>query len=1290
MIKISFLPQYCYIFTLKYLFITVAERITCFTMKICTLILLSLWGTLVLNGQQKAFLENVYDYIEKPEIFELNQEAGHTPLNYYNNLADALKRAPKDLHNYQLLNGIWKFNLSENPDLAPKTFFDTTFDASSWNEIQVPSNWQMQGYGYPVFRNISHPFPANPPFVPKDYNPVGSYIRTFQIPDTWKGDQIFLRFEGISSASFVWVNGKQVGFNEGAMEPSEYNITRFVHPGSNTLAVQVFQFSAGTYLEDQDMWRLSGIFRDVKLYASPSVSIRDFQVFTELDNTYSNANLKVKTEIRNFSTSAARGYKVRISLFDCDGNTVVYPSIFNAPTIQANDNAIIEPMAVVNNPAKWSAEKPYLYTLLLELIQPNGNLAHVLSQKVGFRSVEVKHQALLVNGQHVKLNGVNSHMQHPISGHAMDTATIRKDLTLMKQFNINCVRTSHYPPNIEYLDMADELGIYIVDETGDESHATEYISEDPEWKAAYIERVQKLVLRDRNHPSVIIWSAGNESGFGNNICEVIKEGKRLDPTRPAWMYGGNTIDFPGKNPMPCEDIIGPRYPTPFELKTLVAEIPESADPRPSFMDEYLAATGNAIGGMDEFWDVIWNYPRTIGGAIWDFVSPGLKTKHIATPDSSPNNINTALMGKATLVEGRAGKAISLSGHDEWVELYRDPVLDITGNQITLSLWVKPGKWNGTGTFLTKGSNQFGLQQINNDSVEFYFTGKERSSLKSLVPENWEENWHHLAGIYDGKMMRIYVDGMVTAMKPCNQYFSNWPFQVNIGRNAEIHGQEHPGYLSNAIFDQVSIFNKAIPVEKLIHPTSDLKKQALLWLDFDATEEQGEFFSMGIGGRTYGMVWPDRTPQPELWQVKKSGQPVKFVLTDGDSSLVTITNRFRFTNLNEYDITWKLLADSSIISKGSLMVDLGPMQSKQVKIPVSKPRLTPGKEYRIDLSVALRKTTAWASRGFEIAWDQLELPWNEPASKQTTLSGVTPQIINSQKTLTVKVENIECSFSKQTGNLTSLKIKDKEMIEQGPVMNVWRASIANELDEWTVGSSNTFNRKPGMGNDVANAWRSSGLDRLVFKLDTLHFSINKNGSISVVVENHAQANDYSTAFENAFMYTIYPSGEINIAHTVTPWGILPAWIPKIGTQWTLSKDVNQISWYGRGPQENYPDRKTGMRIGIYSSTVEKEYQPYLITQDYGNKCDTRWVRFTDSTGKGLEISGSHLFNFSAQEYSTDNLTRALYPFQLLPFNGITFNLDYATSGVGCTAISVLNKYRVTPQEYTFTTKLKPVF
>jgi len=1238
-------------------------------------------------SQQQGFLQNVYKYIEDPAVFALNQEKGRTPLLPFSTVTDALENNWPASGSYLSLNGMWKFKWSANPDLSPVDFFSEKYNDSKWDYLTVPSNWEMHGYGDPVFRNISHPFTSNPPFIPREYNPVGSYRKTFTLPSGWKEKEVFLRMEGTTSASFVWVNGQEVGFNQGANEPAEYNISKFLKPGKNLLAVVVYKYSDGTYLEDQDFWRLSGIFRDVYLMAAPKVHLRDYYVSTDLDAEYKDANLSIAAEIANYSETTQNGYSVRATVFGTDRKSVIQKIVSNPVSPEKKQTLLLNLSAQISNPHKWSAEKPNLYYLTLELLNAAGKVEEVVAGRIGFKEVEVKNQALLVNGVPVKLNAVNSHMQHPELGHAMDRETIIKDFVLMKQFNINCVRTSHYPPTIEYLDLADEMGIYIVDETGDESHATEYISELPEWRDAYIDRLHGMVLRDRNHPSIIFWSAGNESGFGNNICEVIKEGKRLDPSR-IFMYGGNTDDVAWKNEVACEDIFGPRYPSPYELKTRIAQVPESQDPRPSFMDEYISVEGNGGGGLDEYWDIIYQYPRCIGGALWDWVSPGISEKVLLLTDASENRINTAIKGRGKLVPGKSGNAVELTGHDQWVDVYRHPAVDITGNQLTLSLWVFPREWNTDGTFITKGSYQFGLVQNKKDSLMFYVTDSKKTSVNAALPQNWENSWHHIAGIYDGKNLSLYIDGKLLGSKAFSGSITNKPFPINIGRNPEIEGQEYAGRTSNARFDQVAIFDKAIPVDQLLNAGPELKAKSKLWLDFDEVKEDGTFYSMGIGGRTYGLIWPDRRPQPEMWQVKKSAQPANAEWSVPEEGTVEIWNRFHFTNLSELKTTWQLQADENIIQEGELNLDLAPLERTIVKIPFQKPDLKADTEYRILVSFSLKKAEVWAPVGFELAWNQLELPWRKTTVEIPAQNIPAPEHSENEVAIIISGKNFEYVFDKTTGRLTSMKYEGTALLNEGPKLNVWRAPLANELDQWALWRSDLTYRKPGMGQDPANNWRSLGLDHLTYKVERIAVSMTRDNQLKIDVKDHAEGINFGTAFDNHYIYLIDGLGEITFSHTVTPQGLMPAWLPRIGNQWNLNRELSRIEWYGRGPFENYPDRKTGAKVGVYSSTVQEMKEPYLVPQDYGLRTDNRWVRMEAADGTGLEFKANELFNFNAHPYSTINMTRARYPYQLQPFDGITFNFDYATSGVGCTAISVLNQYRVLPQVYSFKIQIRP--
>ena len=460
-------------------------------------------------AQDKSFLKDMLWYIDNPSVFEKGQEEGH-----------AWHMPEKSM----LLNGTWKFFWCDTPEGILAHFFNPEFPDKQWGDIKVPSNWEMQGYGDKLFRNVSAPFGVNPPHAPKEYNPTGLYRRTFKVPASWAAkDQIFLRFEKVASASFVWVNGHEVGYNEGAQEPAEYNITPYLKPGENTLAVCVLKYSDGYYLEGQDYWRLAGIFDDVWLYATPAVRIFDWQVITEFDNTYTDSQLSIQVKIKDYQKKPNENYGLKAYLKDKNGKIICNFSA--APFEMDAAEKTIQLHTLVQEPRKWTAETPELYTLGLELSNPAGLQKDKIETVIGFKKTEIKDGVFYLNGIPLKVNAQNSHMQHPEEGHVMDEATIRKDFELLKQFNFNAVRTSHYPPVNKYLELANEYGLYIIDEVGDEAHASEWISSLPEYEEMYRERCRRMVLRDRNHPCVLFWSAGNESGEGINITHTIEEGK---------------------------------------------------------------------------------------------------------------------------------------------------------------------------------------------------------------------------------------------------------------------------------------------------------------------------------------------------------------------------------------------------------------------------------------------------------------------------------------------------------------------------------------------------------------------------------------------------------------------------------------------------------------------------------------------------------------------------------------------------------------------------------------------
>lgn len=1212
----------------------------------------------IVQAQEKNYLEHLSDFIENTAVFEWNQEEGRSYFIPQKHLS---------------LSGTWKFFYSETPDGIPAEFYKSDFNDKSWKSISVPSNWEMQGWGDKQFRNMLPPFEVNPPHVPKDYNPTGAYRKTFTLPSSWKGDQVFLRMEKVASASFVWVNGQEVGYNEGAQEPAEYNITKFLKPGKNTIAVHVLKFSDGYYLESQDYWRLAGIFDDVWVYAAPSVRLFDWYVVTDLDDTYTDADLKLQVDIKKYTEAKPSGdYRVKARLFDEDGGLVTE---MESPAVRVDKvgKKTVKFSKKVKSPAKWTSETPYLYTLKMALESSDGLIQDSTMTRIGFKETLIKGETFYLNGVPLKVNAINSHMQDPEKGHVKTEEAIRKDFEVLKKFNFNAVRTAHYPPVNKYLDLADKYGIFIIDEAGDEAHATEYLSDDPQYTDMYRERVRQMVLRDRNHPSILFWSAGNESGEGSNISEVVKEGRKYDYTR-YWMYGGNAFSHP------AEDIIGPRYPTPFELEMEVGLCPDSTDVRPSFMDEYMCAVGNGGGGLEDYWRVVYSHPRTMGGAMWDVGTVGLKERVRALKDSSPYDTPVHIMGSASLVKGLSSKALDLDGHDQWLEVYRQSNVEITGEKLTLALDVYPR--NMFGSYITKGDNQFGVEPNGNDKLAFYIYTDRKNTLTVALPENWMNHWHKLICVYDGRTMAVYIDGEKAGEQETTGSIKNLPFPINVGRNAQVYVESDP-YICDAMIDNVGIFKEALTPNTNISP-----EKAALWLDFESETDEVYFYSRGINGLTYGCNWPDHSPQPEMWQMKKTLQPISISWLDVSSGWVELWNRNHFLSSSYCDIRWYLEADGTVIQNGTLDTDVAPLSKATVRIPFKKPQIEDGVEYRLTVSSTLRKDECWAKAGYEVAWDQLELPWHKSTEPVAApLPSVVMDATLGRYVITGPA--FKYAFDAKSGELVSMQYKDSELLKSPLSLNVWRAPLANEQNGWTAATARSLNTKEGFGGQIAMEYYSTGLDSLSHYPISVDAKVISGKALIRVRELCLTSNEGCNGFENIYTYTITGDGQIEINHRLLPQGTMPLWLPRIGLTLTLTKDLANVKWYGRGPQENYPDRKTGYKIGVYSTTVDQMYEPYLIPQDYGLRTDTRYLKMTDSNGAGLMFSMNELFNFNAYPYSTENLTKAIYTYQLRRQDGITLNLDYATSGVGDVAIGILNSYRAYPQAYERVIKIMPV-
>ncbi len=557
---------------------------------------------------------------ENPRVIGINKVEPHAYFIPFQNKETAKISDYKQSNRRLMLNGKWKFHWSTKVSEAPESFYKPEFDISRWDEIEVPSNWQILGYGTPIYTNVKYPFPAEPPFIKRD-NPVGSYRKSFNLPQNWQEKQIFIHFEGVQSAFYLWLNGQKVGYSQGSMTTAEFDITKYLKPGQNEIALKVFRWSDGSYLEDQDFWRLSGIHRDVYLLARPKCFIRDFSVITDLDKNYKNANLIVKTELFNISEKKQKQHSIDFELFNADNELIMKATSSSPKKIKPAQKITLSIEQPIEKPALWSDENPQLYQLIISLKNKKGKIKEVITQQVGFRKVEIKNGQLTLNGKVIEIHGTNRHEIDPDKGRVVSKELMIEDIKIMKKHNINAVRTSHYPNTPLWYELCNEYGILLWDEANIECHElrrSDILNDNPDWTDAFVYRGINMLHRDKNQPSVITWSMGNESGYGQNFTILGDSIRKLDPTRTLH-YEDSKL---GNNELiPKYDFISNMYMGPEAM----INIHQKHKDRPIILCEYAHAMGNS-GGIGKYWEVIRQYPRMQGGFVWDWVNQALRKK----------------------------------------------------------------------------------------------------------------------------------------------------------------------------------------------------------------------------------------------------------------------------------------------------------------------------------------------------------------------------------------------------------------------------------------------------------------------------------------------------------------------------------------------------------------------------------------------------------------------------------------------------------------------------------------
>ena len=959
----------------------------------------------------------------------------------------------------------------------------------------------MKGYDVPVYSNITYPFwkyedvfnPGGsykkvPPAIPHDWNPVGSYKRNFTVPSDWNNKEIFLNFGAVSSAFYVWVNENLVGYSEDSKMPAEFNITKYLKGGKNTLSVEVYRWCDGSYLEDQDFWRLSGIQRTVFLHARPKTYINDFFATGDLDKSYNDGLLNVEISLKNTS-GIEEQLIVDASLYD-DTQKLFTES----KEVRSSDGkASISFNKTFKDVKKWSAEKPNLYSLVLSLKDKNGNISECVSTRIGFRKVEIVNSQLLINGVAILIKGVNMHEHNEITGHVVDEETVMKDIRTMKSNNINAMRTCHYPQQEFWYEMCDKYGLYLMDEADVESHGMGYnkdvtLADKPEWAAAHLDRMQRMVERDKNHPSVIIWSMGNEAGDGHNFLNGYKWIKGRDATRPV-QY--ERAEKETNTPERHTDLWGNMYA---KIEEIEAYAKNPASNRPMIMVEYAHAMGNSTGNFQDYWDVIEKYPKLQGGFIWDWVDQGI--------------------------------------------------------------------------------------------------------LKTS--ENGEKYWTY-GGDYGDEGM---------------------PSDGNFCLN--------------------------------------------------------------------GLVWPDRTPHPGLYEVNKVYQYIGFEPVDLTKGLIKIKNKYDFTNLSEFNFEWEVFADGNIIQSGKLAFpDLKPKSAEVASIPLKKIDPAPGTEYFLNIRASRSDSWNYVPEDHVYAYAQFKLPVEgKPVAARENNVAVL-QTKTTEKNLEVSGVDMKLIFDLSTGRLASFNFKGKELLRKGPEPDFWRPPTDNDYG---------YNMDKLLG-----VWKKAGERTVVTKANISQPELDKvivTFNYDIPDATGKKIGGYATT------YTIFGSADLLVKNQFSKLSETIPEVPRMGMQMQLPKEFTNLKWLGRGPHENYVDRKTSALVGLYESTVADQYTPYIRPQENGYKTDTRWLTLTNDNGSGILVSGDPLICFAAlnnihddfespgklSQYREDAKTANTHTIDVKPRDLVNLNVDMGQMGVGgdnSWGALIHPQYRLLGMKYEYSFRIRPV-
>jgi beta-galactosidase len=1219
--------------------------------------------------------------LENPKVFGENKIQPHASFVPFPDREDALTQNEESSPLYISLNGTWKFSWVGNPADRPAEFFKREFDDSSWDNFQVPANWEWNGYGYPIYVNIPYEWTndPDPPHVPHDYNPVGSYRRTFSIPEGWNGKQVFIHFGAVKSAFYVWINGQKVGYSEDSKTPAEWNITQYLVKGENLVALQVFRWSDGSYLECQDFWRVSGIERDVYLFATPEVHIADFFASAGLSKDYLNGLFDLRINLQNLSSTEKRPFReVEAILTDAGEHQVFLGS--KAAEFTASAMTGVQINGIIPNIKPWSAETPNLYRLLILLKDGEGNITEAISEWIGFRTSVVWGGQLLVNGKPVLLKGVNRHEHDPLNGHVVSRELMLKDITLMKQNNINTVRTCHYPNDPYWYSLCDKYGIYVIDEANIESHGMGYgaesLAKDSLWMDMHLDRVKRMVERDKNHPSVIIWSMGNEAGDGVNFSACYEWIHNRDQTRPVHyeraLLGPNT------------DIYCPMYASIEYIEKYASQ----KQKRPLIMCEYAHSMGNSTGNLQDYWDVIEKYDQLQGGCIWDWIDQGFLTKDekgtgyyaFGGDFGPPDVLSDANSGCDGIVYPDRTPDPGLYEVKKVYQDIKTTLLDPWKGTISIynkyffqTLGFVDLKWDLLSNGQIIGSGSSGLPVVQpRQSVELtipvadlmnepdheyfmnisYVTNRE----KDLLPEGFTIAAEQLALPGSKRTTPIVTDNL----SPLKIAENETLLSVS-GNQFTITFDKDFGRISSYKFYGEELMNTGPQLNFWRAPTDN---------DF------------GNGIETRCTVWKESGKQQP---------PAKFAVVKAGKSEVRIEVVFGLKKVNSENRTVYRILGNGDIEVENHFIPAPPVERKREYYSVNQGRnafrfsadepvmlslLPVGNEplpgftlkFGITPNTFGRKNGIWENR----EWEPGTLHFEFRSSKLCFFIYGTDYVYFDYPFETGKKYDLAVVYSVQDKFLKLYS--GGQLIEEKHLANAVPMVVNGETfiggwegeDRFFDGEMDKFMLWGRALNQEEIA--SEPGDQLLVNLDF------KPGDLTKVTDI---------------------AGSRSAAILEKERG-MPE-MPRYGTRLEIPGQFSKVTWYGRGPQENYCDRKTGAFVGIYTGTTDGLYFPYIRPQENGYRTDTRWVALQDEKGRGLMVIADSLVSFSALNYTTNDFDQGSadnyrHTKDLVKKDFITLNVDYGQTGVGgddSWGARPHEQYTLNYGEYSYTYTIRPL-